>query len=70
MLATGTLAEIFGMDGVILLLVIVLVLFGGSQLPKLARGLGSAKSEFEKGMREGHTEPEADAADKKGTTEA
>jgi TatA/E family protein of Tat protein translocase len=29
------------------------LLFGGSQLPKLARGLGSASHEFKKGMKEG-----------------
>ena len=29
---------------------VVLVLFGGSQLPKLARGLGEAQHEFKKGM--------------------
>jgi sec-independent protein translocase protein TatA len=34
----------------IIILVIILVLFGGSQLPRLARSLGEAKREFEKGM--------------------
>jgi len=34
-------------------LVVLLVLFGGSQLPKLARGLGSAQREFKKGLEEG-----------------
>ncbi|HVX19668.1 MAG TPA: twin-arginine translocase TatA/TatE family subunit [Acidimicrobiales bacterium] len=34
----------------IIVLVIVLVVFGGSQLPKLARNLGEAKREFESGM--------------------
>jgi len=29
--------------------VIVLLLFGGSQLPKLARSLGEAQKEFKKG---------------------
>ena len=33
----------------IIVLVIVLLLFGGSQLPKLARSLGQAKREFERG---------------------
>jgi sec-independent protein translocase protein TatA len=28
---------------------VVVLLFGGSQLPKLARSLGEAKKEFEKG---------------------
>jgi len=32
-----------------ILLVIILLLFGGSKLPKLARSLGEAKKEFEKG---------------------
>jgi sec-independent protein translocase protein TatA len=34
----------------IIVLVVILVLFGGSQLPKLARGLGSAQREFKKGL--------------------
>jgi sec-independent protein translocase protein TatA len=57
--SAGVLAEIFGPDGLIVIAVIVVVLlFGGSQLPKLARGLGSASHEFKKGME--HGDPEAD----------
>jgi sec-independent protein translocase protein TatA len=37
----------------IVVLVVVLVLFGGSQLPKLARGFGTAQREFKKGLDEG-----------------
>jgi sec-independent protein translocase protein TatA len=37
----------------IIILLVVLVIFGGSQLPKLARGLGSAQREFKKGLEEG-----------------
>lgn len=44
--------EIFGMDGIIVVIVVVALLFGASAIPKLARGLGSAKNEFEKGLRE------------------
>jgi len=44
------LAEIFGMDGIVVLVVIAVVLFGGSQIPKLARSLGTAKSEFKRGL--------------------
>jgi sec-independent protein translocase protein TatA len=40
-------------SGVPILLILVLVLFGGAQLPKLARGLGSAQREFKKGLEEG-----------------
>jgi sec-independent protein translocase protein TatA len=46
-------AEIFGMDGIIVLVVVVLVLFGSTQIPKLARSLGSAQKEFKKGLDEG-----------------
>jgi len=49
------LGEIVGWEALLVLGVIVL-LFGGSQLPKLARSLGSARSEFEKGQRE-HEDP-------------
>ena len=45
--------EIFGVDGIIVLIVVVLVLFGSTQIPKLARSLGSAQKEFKKGIDEG-----------------
>jgi sec-independent protein translocase protein TatA len=47
------LAEIFGVDGVIVLVVVLALLFGGAAIPKLARSLGSAKNEFEQGMNDG-----------------
>lgn len=54
------LADIFGVDGIIVLIVVVVVLFGGAAIPKLARNLGSAKNEFEKGLNESKaTEPKA-----------
>ena len=56
-------AEIFGPQLIIVLLVIVVLLFGGAAIPKLARSLGSAKTEFEKGLKEGQTEAEAKAAE-------
>jgi len=52
MTPTPILAEIIGPD-LLIVLALVALLFGGSQLPKLARSLGSAKSEFEKGLRAG-----------------
>ena len=62
---TGVLADIFGPDGLIVLAVIVVVLlFGGSQLPKLARDLGSASHEFRKGLE--HGDPDAAASDAPG----
>jgi sec-independent protein translocase protein TatA len=46
-------AEIFGMDGIVVLLVALVVFFGGSQIPKLARSLGSAHKEFKQGLHDG-----------------
>ncbi|NNN22352.1 MAG: hypothetical protein HKL80_10180, partial [Acidimicrobiales bacterium] len=40
---SGIVADIFGLDGVIVIVVVgIILLFGGSNLPQLARGLGSA----------------------------
>jgi sec-independent protein translocase protein TatA len=46
----------------LIVLVVVLVLFGGTKLPKLARSLGQAQTEFRKGIREGHKFDEDEAA--------
>jgi sec-independent protein translocase protein TatA len=37
---------------IILIVVVILVLFGGSQLPKLAKNLGKAQKEFKDGLAE------------------
>ena len=47
----------------IIVLVVILVLFGGSQLPKLARGLGSAQREFKKGLEEGAADTDSSKSD-------
>ena len=41
--------EIIGWE-LLLVLAVGALVFGSSQLPKLARSLGSAKTEFEKGL--------------------
>ncbi len=46
------LGEIFGPDLLIVIIVLAVVLFGGAAIPKLAKNLGSAKSEFEKGLKD------------------
>jgi sec-independent protein translocase protein TatA len=51
------LAEIIGPD-ILIILAIVALLFGGSQLPKLARGMGMASHEFRKGLAEGAGDPD------------
>ena len=49
------LADLIGPDSLIVIAVVIIVLlFGGSKLPKLARGLGSASHEFKKGVEEGN----------------
>lgn len=48
------LAELIGWD-IVIVLAIIALLFGGAKLPKLARSIGSAKGEFEKGLREGES---------------
>ena len=61
------LAEIFGVDGIIIILVVVVVLFGSTQIPKLARSLGSAQSEFKKGLDEGKKGETTDTGSDKAT---
>jgi sec-independent protein translocase protein TatA len=46
-----------GNDWIIIVIAIV-VLFGGSQIPKLARSLGQAQKEFKSGLKEGAVEDE------------
>jgi sec-independent protein translocase protein TatA len=55
-------ADLFGEQGIIVLVVVALVLFGSTQIPKLARSLGSAQKEFKKGLEEGGSEEGKSAA--------
>jgi Sec-independent protein translocase protein TatA len=43
--------EIFGPDLLIVVIVLAVLLFGGAAIPKFAKNLGSAKSEFESGLK-------------------
>jgi sec-independent protein translocase protein TatA len=52
-------ANIMGPDGLIVVLVIVVMLFGAGQLPKLARSFGQAGKEFKKAQAESEAEIEA-----------
>ena len=45
-----------GTQELLVILVIVLVLFGGSKLPEIARSLGKSMREFKKGIDEGASE--------------
>lgn len=41
-----------GAPELLIVLVVILVLFGGAKLPQLARSLGKAQSEFKQGLKE------------------
>ena len=50
-----------GAPELLIVLIVILVLFGGSKLPKLARSLGQAQNEFKQGIKEGSTDdPDGD----------
>ena len=42
----------------IIVVIVALVLFGGSQIPKLAKSLGQAQTEFKRGLAEGKQDDE------------
>jgi TatA/E family protein of Tat protein translocase len=46
-------AEVASLDVILIVIAVGLIVFGSAKLPKIARGLGSAKSEFEKGVKDG-----------------
>ncbi len=60
--STGTVADVnLGAPELLIVLVVILVLFGGSKLPKLARSLGQAQNEFKQGVKETSTEGDEDS---------
>jgi len=50
-----------GAPELIIILIVILVIFGGSQLPKLARNIGSSAKELRNGLKD-------DSKDKKTTS--
>jgi len=54
-----------GSSELIIILIVLLVLFGGAKLPQLARSLGQAQKEFKEGLKESESDP--DDSDKKDT---
>lgn len=53
----------FGMQEMLILLLIVLVIFGGSRLPSLAKGLGESVRNFKRGIAEGSEDTESNSKD-------
>lgn len=63
MLATTGIMAVFGLPGgweVVVILLAILLLFGGKKIPELAQGLGKGIKEFKKATQEeaGKEEPE------------
>lgn len=54
-------AEFASVDNIVILLVVILLVFGSTKIPKLARSLGSAQKEFKKGVEEGAADDEGAA---------
>ena len=63
------LAGIFGLGGpeLMIILVIILLLFGGAKLPALAKGLGQSVKEFKKAAKEDDAD-DKDAKNPDGST--
>ncbi len=61
-----------GTQELIIVAVIAMVLFGGNQIPKLARNLGRAQKELQQGLADGQAEADAQpgTAPEKGDDEA
>ena len=47
-----------GAGELLIILAIILLIFGGAKLPKLARSLGQAQKEFKQGVSEGAEDDE------------
>ncbi|MGH4036470.1 MAG: Sec-independent protein translocase subunit TatA/TatB [Sphaerochaeta sp.] len=51
-----------GTSEVIIICAVIVLLFGASALPKFARNIGKARTEFQKGMKEARDIENADLA--------
>ena len=56
-----------GTAELLIILVLVLLVFGGAKLPKLARSLGQAQKEFKDGLSESANEGDASGGGTKAT---
>ncbi len=52
-------------EWVIVAIVAVVVIFGATKLPEIARNFGRAQGEFKKGMKEGATDDSSESSEKK-----
>lgn len=49
-----------GAPELLIILLVVMLIFGASRLPKLARSLGESSKEFKKGLAEGSRDDDKD----------
>jgi sec-independent protein translocase protein TatA len=56
----------FGAPELLIVLAVVLLLFGSTRLPKLARSLGQASKEFKQGVAEGAADDDEGKGESKG----
>ena len=54
-----------GMGSMILILVAILLLFGGKKIPELMKGLGQGMKEFKDASKSDEAKPESDSEEKK-----
>ena len=63
-------ADIFGPDLLVPLILLVVLIFGVNKLPKMAKNLGEASKEFKKAQREAEDEAKAEEAKTAATSTA
>lgn len=68
MQASCRLAHMFSGNEWIIVVIVALVLFGGSQIPKLARSLGQAQKEFKTGLADGQSDDDESSSDSDAAT--
>ncbi len=56
-----------GAPELLIILLIIMLIFGGAKLPKLARSLGQASKEFKQGVSEGARDEDDTTKDKPAT---
>jgi len=68
-MSISIIAGMFGPQEIILILVIVLLLFGGRKIPELMKGLGKGMKEFKKASNDDEEEEEIKDKSKKKNTD-
>jgi sec-independent protein translocase protein TatA len=54
-----------GTPEIVIIVLVIVLLFGGRKIPELMRGIGKGVKEFKEGINEGEESANKDASDKK-----